>query len=125
MLDNDRVNDAASKRNSANGTPRVCETCKWRSDDFRSVCVNDESDNLADFVDANDTCDKWEGKCDIVQDDLLPCPFCGGNPAFNNLYAYNSIVQACVKCVVCGASICKETCGEVAMAWNMRRHKDD
>lgn len=126
MLDNDRVNDVASKRDSANGTPRVCETCKWRSDEFTSVCVNDESDNLADFVGADDTCDKWEAKCDIDEwNDLLPCPFCGGNPALKKLYALNKVVQACVECVDCGASIYKETCNGVAMAWNMRRHKGE
>lgn len=126
MLDNDRVNDVASKRDSANGTPRVCETCKWRSDDFTSVCVNDESDNLADFVGADDTCDKWEAKCDIDEwNDLLPCPFCGGNPALKKLYALNKVVQACAECVDCGASIYKETCDGVAMAWNMRRHKGE
>ena len=37
-----------------------CENCKWRSDDFTSVCVNDESDHLADFVEADGVCDCWE-----------------------------------------------------------------
>ena len=27
-----------------------------------SVCVNDESDRLADFVCANDRCEQWEAK---------------------------------------------------------------
>lgn len=36
-----------------------CSNCKWRSDDFTSVCVNDESDHLADFVEANETCEQW------------------------------------------------------------------
>lgn len=37
-----------------------CKTCKWRSDEYTSVCVNDESDYLADFVEADFVCDKWE-----------------------------------------------------------------
>lgn len=39
---------------------KTCETCKWRSDDFTSVCVNGESDRRADFVSKNDTCERWE-----------------------------------------------------------------
>lgn len=69
MLDNDRVNDVASKCDSANGTPRVCETCKWRSDDFTSVCVNDESDHLADFVETDCVCEWWETKTKSADDD--------------------------------------------------------
>ena len=37
-----------------------CENCKWRSDEFTSVCVNDASDHLADFVEAEQTCECWE-----------------------------------------------------------------
>lgn len=40
----------------------VCKNCKWRSDDFTSVCVNDASDHLADFVMADDNCPEWEEK---------------------------------------------------------------
>ncbi len=40
----------------------LCASCKWRSDDFTSVCVNDASDHLADFVAWNDFCEKWEEK---------------------------------------------------------------
>lgn len=39
-----------------------CENCRWRSDEFTSVCVNDASDHLADFVSADDGCEEWEGK---------------------------------------------------------------
>lgn len=40
-----------------------CRTCKWHSDEFTSVCVNDASDHLADFVDPNRLgCPVWEGK---------------------------------------------------------------
>lgn len=41
---------------------KTCATCKWRSDDFTSVCVNDASDHLADFVMPEDGCEEWEGK---------------------------------------------------------------
>ena len=41
---------------------RGCKNCKWRSDDFTSVCVNDASDHLADYVMADDVCECWEGK---------------------------------------------------------------
>ena len=37
-----------------------CESCRWRSDEFTSVCVNDASDHLADFVSADDGCEEWE-----------------------------------------------------------------
>jgi len=37
-----------------------CESCRWRSDEFTSVCVNDASDHLADFVSADDRCEEWE-----------------------------------------------------------------
>ena len=40
----------------------VCKNCKWRSDDFTSVCVNDSSDYLADFVLPNDGCPEWKAK---------------------------------------------------------------
>ena len=39
---------------------RCCATCKWRSDDFDSVCVNDASDHLADFVYADQCCPEWQ-----------------------------------------------------------------
>lgn len=41
---------------------KTCRTCRWRSDEFTSACTNGESINRADFVDAEDTCDEWEGK---------------------------------------------------------------
>ena len=41
---------------------KTCETCKWRSDDFTSVCVNGDSERRADFVDKDEKCEKWEGK---------------------------------------------------------------
>lgn len=42
----------------------VCMTCKWRSDEMTSVCVNDESEHLSDFVESDGTCELWEGKTD-------------------------------------------------------------
>ena len=39
----------------------TCANCKWRSDDFTSVCVNDASDKLADFVRPEESCPEWEG----------------------------------------------------------------
>lgn len=41
---------------------QVCKKCKWRSDDFTSVCVNDASDHLADFVMPEDGCPEWKAK---------------------------------------------------------------
>lgn len=41
---------------------RTCATCKWRSDEYTSVCVNDESDHLADFVEASQSCPVWEAR---------------------------------------------------------------
>ena len=38
----------------------ACSTCKWRSDDFTSVCTNGDSERRADFVDADDNCECWE-----------------------------------------------------------------
>ena len=39
-----------------------CKNCKWRSDNFTSVCVNGESERRADFVCEDDSCEKWEEK---------------------------------------------------------------
>lgn len=54
-----------------------CENCKWRSDEFTSVCVNDESDHLADFVEAGGTCDYWEEMTDAVRDWRSKTPIIG------------------------------------------------
>ena len=43
---------------------KTCATCKYRSDDFTSACVNGESEHCADFVSEDDWCEKWEGKDD-------------------------------------------------------------
>lgn len=43
---------------------KVCKTCKWRSDEFTSVCTNHDSGHVADFVDADDTCEEWSGSDD-------------------------------------------------------------
>lgn len=45
-----------------------CSNCKWRSDTFTSVCMNDESDHLADFVEADQTCECWEQKNEQVRE---------------------------------------------------------
>lgn len=44
----------------AQACDRVCRLCKWFAEETE-VCVNDESDHLADFVLPDDVCDKWEG----------------------------------------------------------------
>ena len=41
-------------------TERICQNCKWRSDEFTSVCVNGISPNRGDFVMAEDTCHEFE-----------------------------------------------------------------
>ena len=35
---------------------RICATCRYRSDEFTSVCVNPDSPKCADFVIADDAC---------------------------------------------------------------------
>ena len=40
---------------------KTCRTCRFRSDEFTSACTTGESGRVADFVDAEDTCDEWEG----------------------------------------------------------------
>ena len=47
----------------------ICANCEWRSDEFTSVCVNDASDHLADFVEAEGTCECWE---ETLQSDKRP-----------------------------------------------------
>ena len=47
----------------------VCKNCKWLSDDFTSVCVNDASDYLADFVMPEDGCPEWEGEDELHRAD--------------------------------------------------------
>jgi len=37
-----------------------CFYCKWLTDEFTSICWNDESERCADFVDFTDTCEHWE-----------------------------------------------------------------
>ena len=43
---------------------KTCGTCKWRSDNYMSVCVNERSDHLADFVFHDGKCSEWEEKTD-------------------------------------------------------------
>ena len=43
---------------------KECRTCKWWSDYYQSVCCNDRSDHLADYVDSTGRCPEWEGKND-------------------------------------------------------------
>ena len=40
----------------------TCKNCRYRSDDFASVCVNSDSKHCADFVMADDTCPAWKEK---------------------------------------------------------------
>lgn len=42
------------------GCVRKCANCKYRSDEFTSVCVNPDSPKRADFVSADDACEHWE-----------------------------------------------------------------
>ena len=44
---------------------QVCKNCKWFAEETE-VCVNDQSDHLADFVMPDDVCDEWEGNDDNV-----------------------------------------------------------
>ncbi len=41
-----------------------CGTCKYSTYDKVQgyICVNDESEYVADFVEFNHVCDDWEGK---------------------------------------------------------------
>ncbi len=43
---------------------QACKNCHYRSDDFTSVCVNADSDRVADFVMPDDWCEEWEGNDD-------------------------------------------------------------
>ena len=43
---------------------QACKNCRYRSDDFTSVCVNADSDRVADFVMPDDWCEEWEEKED-------------------------------------------------------------
>ena len=48
-----------------------CGTCKWHEYDKAGkdwVCVNDASENVADFTGYEDSCDEWEGKDDQKAD---------------------------------------------------------
>lgn len=38
---------------------KVCDTCKWY-ESYCGVCCNGESEHRADFMDNNDSCEKWE-----------------------------------------------------------------
>lgn len=40
----------------------TCRNCEYRSDDFTSACVNADSQNCADFVSANDSCEHFKEK---------------------------------------------------------------
>ena len=42
------------------GVTHTCATCRYRSDEFTSVCVNPDSPKRADFVDAEYACKHWE-----------------------------------------------------------------
>ena len=37
------------------------EICRWY-EDYNGVCCNGDSEYCADFMDDNDTCEKWEVK---------------------------------------------------------------
>ena len=41
-----------------------CGTCKWHVKDELGdwICVNDESENCADWTEYNDSCEEWEAR---------------------------------------------------------------
>lgn len=39
---------------------KCCTTCKWY-EDYAGVCCNGASEHRADFTDAEDGCEDWEG----------------------------------------------------------------
>lgn len=42
---------------------KCCGTCKWHSSDGMSwVCVNNNSEYVADFIGYEDVCEEWEGR---------------------------------------------------------------
>lgn len=45
------------------GTIEGCGGCRWM-DEETGVCVNADSENVADFVSESDWCEKWEEKED-------------------------------------------------------------
>ena len=51
--------DDACEHWMALSSKKNCENCKWH-DDFSWVCSNDESPNVADFTDNEDSCWLWE-----------------------------------------------------------------
>lgn len=92
----------------------TCENCKWRSDDFTSVCVNDQSDRLGDFVYSGDTCGYW---APAVKEPKA-CPFCGGKAAVTGKKD-----RYWVTCACCGAAVIFPGCDdeeEAVRAWNGR-----
>lgn len=45
-----------------------CKTCRYFSHDEDMldgdfICINDQSENLADYVSYKDSCSKWESGC--------------------------------------------------------------
>ncbi len=51
---------------------KCCGTCKYH--EFENindgyVCVNDKSENFADWTEYNDSCEEWEGKNDDSSND--------------------------------------------------------
>lgn len=41
-----------------------CGTCRWHRRDYAGdwVCCNDQSENLSDWTDYEDSCEEWEGR---------------------------------------------------------------
>ena len=46
-----------------------CMSCKWRSDDFMSVCINSDSAYCADFVSNDMRCREYERADDAERDE--------------------------------------------------------
>lgn len=40
----------------------TCQHCDYDNSEMSLVCVNDESEYLADWVEHDHSCDCWEGK---------------------------------------------------------------
>lgn len=53
--------DQTERLKQLEGVP-CCATCKWLSDTFSCICVNDASDQCADFVHLSDRCGYWEAE---------------------------------------------------------------
>lgn len=94
-------------------TKRNCGNCKWRADN--EVCVNGNSEQVADFTSKNFSCDCHEFK---ENKNLKPCPFCGGEACILTRNRITFYVK-CSKCYAMIDRICK-TEEDAVELWNRR-----